>query len=249
MKNPSAPDTHKELRRRIEKKPRDAELHRELGFKLWKEGDLINALIEFRKVLRINPANREAPFALAAISRERGQFQKAFEILFDIACPESMPTPHPDAFELRRLEHQMRIFPAPYDTIDWKEFFAETERRVRVDPAYSESRMKEGRICLEQKCYDKAIRTFTRLAVLEPRNALVRLHRAMALSARRRDAEAEKEFSETLLLQPKNAAAYKGLGIIRARRGDLEKARYAFTQVLQLDPQDAEARRWLEKTG
>lgn len=249
MRVKTPPDPHRELRKRIEGKPRDVELHRELGFKLWREEDLLNALIEFRKVLVINPANREAPFAIAAISFRRGHFRKAFETLFDIACPENLPTPHPDAIDLRRLEFITRVFPAPFDNVDWKELFAETEKKVRLDADYMEARIKEGRVCLEQRCYDKAIRIFTRLAVLEPRNAIVRLHRAMALSSRRRDAEAEREFSETLMLQPKNVDAYKGLGMIRARRGDIDKARSAFQQVVRLDPDDADARRWLEKTG
>lgn len=214
----------------------------------------MEATIEFRKILVIQPGHREAPFALAAIHHQRGLMSKAYELLFGIACPDnaravdkrnhSLP-----ALNLNALVFTAADFPPPYNKLDWKEFFEELEKRVRTQTDFLERRVREGVLCLEHRCYDKAIRIFTFLATIDRRNPLIRLHRAAALSARRRDAEAEMEFNEAIMLQPTNPAAYKGLGQVRARRGDETKARQAFEQVLKLDPEDMEARRWLGRVA
>lgn len=244
----------RQLLTEIEERPRDVSLHRKLGLLCWRSGRLVEAVIEFRKILVIQPGHREAPFALAALHHQRGHFAKAYELLFGIACPENsrsiekrnhgLPVLNPGA-----LVFTAGDFPSPYDSIEWKDFFEELEKKVRTQSEFIERRMREGVLCLEHRCYDKAIRIFTFLATLDRRNPLIRLHRAAALSARRRDAEAEMEFHEAIMLQPTNPIAYKGLGQVRARRGDEAKARQAFEQVLKLDPADVEARRWIERTG
>lgn len=238
-----------ELLRAINGAPLDAALHRRIGLVFWKEGQLVEALIAFRKVARINHANREAPFAMAGISIDRGFHPKAFEFLFDVACPEALVNPTGDVIDWKKLEYNSHDFPSPYNRAEWREIYLDAEKRTKTNTQYRESRLKEGVLCIEQKCYEKAIRIFTRLAVLEPRSPIIRLHRAMALSARRKDAEAEKEFSEAIMLQPKNPEAYKGLALIRARRGDDDKARSAFEQVIKLDPTDEVAREWLQKAS
>jgi tetratricopeptide (TPR) repeat protein len=245
----SQSDEFLELIRKVEAAPRDAGLHRELGLKYWHAGRLVDALVEFRKMLKIDAADREAVFALAAISFDRAQPWKTHEHLFEIVSSSDFePGRHPE-FRWTALEKRFASFPAPYDRIDWRELFEDAEKKIRLDPGYAERAIKEGGVCHQQRCYDKAIRIFTRLAVLDPRNPEVRLRRAMALSARRRDAEAETEFAEAILLQPLNPEAYKGLALVRARTGETEKAKAAFEQVLKLDPADPDARRWLEKTG
>ncbi len=238
----------------IEKNPRDVSLHRKHGLLRWRNGELIEAVIEFRKILVIQPVNREAPFALAALHHQRKMHAKAYEILFGIACPDnsravdkrnhSLPV-----LNLNALVFSCSSFPAPYDKVEWRDLFEELEQKVKMQTSFIEQRIREGVLCIEHRCYDKAIRIFTFLAAFDRRNPLIRLHRAAALSARRRDAEAEMEFNEAIMLQPTNPAAYKGLGQVRARRGDDTKARQAFEQVLKLDPEDGEARRWLERIG
>lgn len=232
------------LRHELRKRPRDQALHRSLGFLLWRDRQYLDALIEFRKVLRLDPANTEARFALAALFHVMNKRDKTFETLFDIEYTGS-----DESFEInpQALDHRFADFPPPYRDIDWLELFREAEAAVRDDHGFLDRSVKTGYLCLEQKCYDKAIRIFTRLVMLAPRHAEVRLHRAVALSVRRRDREAEREFAEVLLLQPLNAAAYKGLALLRARRGETEKAIAAFEEVLKLDPDDPDARRWVEK--
>lgn len=80
----------------------------------------------------------------------------------------------------------------------------------------------------------------------DPANVNLRLLRARALMALRRDAEAQTEISECLRLEPGFGAAYRVLGELAARRDEIESAKIFLHEALRLDPGDTEAREWLE---
>lgn len=80
----------------------------------------------------------------------------------------------------------------------------------------------------------------------DPGNVNLRLLRARALMALRRDAEAQNEISECLRLEPGFGAAYRVLGELAARRDEIESAKIFLHEALRLDPDDTEAREWLE---
>jgi tetratricopeptide (TPR) repeat protein len=79
----------------------------------------------------------------------------------------------------------------------------------------------------------------------DPANLHLRLLRARALMALRRDAEAQTEISECLRLEPRFGAAYRLLGELAARRDEIESAKIFLREALRLDPDDAEAHEWL----
>ncbi len=79
----------------------------------------------------------------------------------------------------------------------------------------------------------------------DPGNLHLRLLRARALMALRRDPEAQTEISECLRLEPRLGAAYRLLGELAARRDEVESAKIFLREALRLDPDDAEAREWL----
>lgn len=233
----------------LEKNPRDVSLQRKLGLIRWNQRELVEAYIQFRKIHQIEPSNTESIFAMSAISLERKRETKAFELLFSIAFREEYFKKRGEAFDTFRLEKRFRDFPVPYNKVNWKDVFLELEKKIKVNAQYKNILQNEGNLCLTHKNYDKAVRLFSILCVLEPRNPLIRLCFASALSAKRNDKLAEIEFNEAILLEPKNPAGYKGLALLRARRGEIEKAKTAFEQVLQLNPDDFDAKTWLQKTG
>lgn len=79
----------------------------------------------------------------------------------------------------------------------------------------------------------------------DPSNIHLRLLRARALMALRRDAEAQNEISECLRIEPGIPAAYRLLGELAARRDESESAKIFLKEALRLDPDDVEAREWL----
>ncbi len=78
-----------------------------------------------------------------------------------------------------------------------------------------------------------------------PEDVALRLLRARALMALRRDAEAQTEISECLRLEPRYGAAYRVLGELAARRDETASAKIFLREALRLDPDDEEARAWL----
>ncbi len=79
----------------------------------------------------------------------------------------------------------------------------------------------------------------------DPDNLHLRLLRARALMALRRDAEAQTEIRECLQLEPQAGAAYRLLGELAARRDEIESAKIFLHEALRLDPDDSEARECL----
>lgn len=80
----------------------------------------------------------------------------------------------------------------------------------------------------------------------DPENLNLRLLRARALMALRRDAEAQVEIRECLRIEPRCGAAYRSLGELAARRDEIESAKIFLREALRLDPGDSEAREWLD---
>jgi tetratricopeptide (TPR) repeat protein len=80
----------------------------------------------------------------------------------------------------------------------------------------------------------------------DPSNIHLRLIRARALMALRRDAEAQNEIRECLAIEPGLPSAYRLLGELAARRDENESAKIFLNEALRLDPSDVEAREWLD---
>lgn len=232
-------DDKERLRRKMQSKPRLVPLHRDLGLLLWSEGNLLDALIEFRKVHQIEPDGIEALYAMAAISLERGMPGKTYEYLCKAGhgfgeSPLSLSPPvGPD-------------FPAPYNAVDWNELFGEIVESIEEDAEYLENAVRQGTLCLEHRQYAKALDIFTRLVALRPRHASLRIYRAIVFAAQQKDDEAEKELAEVLNFEPKNPAAWKGMATLYERRGDKVRAMKFYSKVLEYDPTDMDARSRLE---
>lgn len=78
-----------------------------------------------------------------------------------------------------------------------------------------------------------------------PGDVALRLLRARALLALRRDAETQAELGSVLRLEPRCAAAYRLLGELSARSDELSSARVFLREALRLAPDDEEAGVWL----
>ena len=79
----------------------------------------------------------------------------------------------------------------------------------------------------------------------EPRDVGLRLLRARALLALRRDAAAQAEVSEILRIDPRCGGAHRLLGELAARRDEVQSARAFLREALRLAPGDEEATVWL----
>jgi len=79
----------------------------------------------------------------------------------------------------------------------------------------------------------------------DPDNLHLRLLRARALLALRRDPEAQAEISACLHVHPRCGQAYRLLGELAARRDEIESAKLFLREAVRLAPDDPEAHEWL----
>ena len=79
----------------------------------------------------------------------------------------------------------------------------------------------------------------------EPDCVPLRLMRARAHIALRRDLEAQSDLREIIRLDPQCSVAYRLIGELAARRDEHESAAIFFREALRLDPDDREAADWL----
>jgi tetratricopeptide (TPR) repeat protein len=79
----------------------------------------------------------------------------------------------------------------------------------------------------------------------DPRSIPLRLMRARAQIALRRDVDAQHDLREVIRLDPALGVAYRLLGELAARRDENESAAIFFREALRLDPDDREATDWL----
>ncbi|HEY5947549.1 MAG TPA: hypothetical protein VIV40_18725 [Kofleriaceae bacterium] len=78
-----------------------------------------------------------------------------------------------------------------------------------------------------------------------PDSIPLRLLRAKAHIALRRDVEAQRDLREIIRLDPQYGVAYRLIGELAARRDENESAAIFFREALRLDPDDHEASDWL----
>lgn len=79
----------------------------------------------------------------------------------------------------------------------------------------------------------------------EPDCVPLRMLRARALLALRRDLEAQQDLRGLIRIDPRCGLAYRLLGELAARRDEHESAAIFFREALRLDPEDREAADWL----
>ena len=80
----------------------------------------------------------------------------------------------------------------------------------------------------------------------EPDCVLLRVLRARAHIALRRDLDAQADLRDIIRLDPQCGIAYRLLGELAARRDENESAGIFFREAVRLDPADREARDWLQ---
>ncbi len=79
-----------------------------------------------------------------------------------------------------------------------------------------------------------------------PDSIELRLLRARAQMALRRDLDAQSDLREIIRLDPQRGIAYRLIGELAARRDEHESAAIFFREALRLDPGDEEAADWLQ---
>ena len=99
---------------------------------------------------------------------------------------------------------------------------------------------------LQARQYPSVVAVCTDALTEHPDNLYLRLLRARALLALRRDQEAQGELRECLRRDPNCAQAYRLLGELTLRRDELSSAEVFLREALRIEPGDHEAEDLLE---
>lgn len=279
-----APGTYKEefinenkgLSNAVSSHPKNAALHFALGYFREEHGAEGEAIVEYRKALRLKPdfsgAHRGLGRALMATGKMDAaisEFRQALRLDPDNALThfnlgEALAERHDVDGAIRELRQVVRLEPREGrwhsflgKWLDYKgnldEAISEFREAVRLQPGVPIHHVELGAALRKKGDFEGAI--------VEYREAL-RYYRDWAEAhcglgaalASRGDIEgATREFREALRLNPEFTDAHNNLGLALERKGNLEGAIAEFREAIRLDPKSAEAHKnlgaALEKKG
>ena len=89
--------------------------------------------------------------------------------------------------------------------------------------------------------WDKAVEYYSRAIAIDPRNADVRVDRAIAYHATGKNDVAQKELLQVTRERPDHKNAWLNLGVVSRELGDRAQAIRAWERYLELDPQGEHA--------
>ena len=100
-----------------------------------------------------------------------------------------------------------------------------------------------GNLDFDSGQWDKAIEKYSRALEIDPRNADVRVDRAIAYHATGQNDVAKKELTRVTQELPSHKNAWLNLGVVNRELGDRPGALQAWQKYLELDPQGENASR------
>lgn len=188
-------------------------------------GQVDRAMNLYREILRTQPSNLEAHFALGSLHEKIGQHLKALE-QFEMAKradPENV-----DA--ALRHARAMAVL-GRYDAAE-----RELRRAVRLDPARAEIFTTLGTIGVRRGLYAQAELDLKRAIELDPESAVAHHYRGEALNQLGRVDEALDMLEQAARLDPKNPKTYYVMGIVLDKKQRPQEAGAMFRRSRELTP-------------
>lgn len=208
------------------KSPQKARPHNNLGTSMFKQGHTKEAIINYSKVLQIEPdhaiAHNNLGFAMNSLQRVKVAITHYSEALR--IKPNYERANRNLSAALRKQPHLIK----------------ELRSINNIDPA--ESHLGRGLVLADMGGTDEALEQFSEALRINPDHGEVHFQRGRLLIEKGRIDEAIHHFSEALQIDPDDADAYFNMGVALARKGRVKGAIKQFEEALRLNPVDAEAR-------
>ncbi len=209
----------------LEKNPRAAVAHANLGEVLAGRGEHAAALEHYRRALEIRPDYPEARINLANAMARLGQTAAA-ESLYASAITQS-----PADAEAR---HNLGV--VRQQAGDLAGARAAFEAAVRIDPRHARALNNLAVIVAGDGDLERALGYLDRAVAADPANAEALSNRGLILGRLGRQEEARASIERAIQVRPDYAQAHFNLGIALLAGGDREGARGAFARAVELDP-------------
>jgi tetratricopeptide (TPR) repeat protein len=200
-----------------------------LGLVYFQQGRLDEAIVQYQKVLQINPVETDALNNLGSAFLQQGRpdeaaayYQKALALQ-----PDSAAT----LYNLgNALFRQGRT----------GEAMAQYQQALAIDPSSAEARYNLGNALLQQGKIDEAMAQYQQALVLKPDYAEAHNNLGNGFVQQGRMEEAIAQFQKALTIKPDYADAHNNLGSAFLQQGRLDEAVAHYQKALAIKPGDAE---------
>ncbi|HMK49908.1 MAG TPA: tetratricopeptide repeat protein [Thermodesulfovibrionales bacterium] len=196
----------------------------------YKAGDLRNAEILFREIIRVSPKNFEALYYLANIVQDMGRAEEAIE------CYRRAIEANPGfAGTYYNLGSLLR------EGGDDEEAMAYFKKALELDPSCADIYNWIGVIYESKGQLEDAEAYYRRAICVAPKFAMAHYNLGNVMFRKGAFDEAAAYYSKALQLRPDYAKVYCNLGLVSQEKGRFDDAVSHYRKALELDPTLAEA--------
>ena len=199
--------------------------HNNLASELQKQGKIDEAIMEWEKVVQLQPRLPAANLGLGVALLNRGKYDDAIKH-FDEFLREAPRSA--DGYHLLGLAYHRQ------GKYDWA--IKNYNEALRLSPNNPDIINHLGMTLDKQGKTEQAIGEWEDVLKLEPTHADAHFNLGLAMAWQKKYERAIEHFNEALRTRPDWAEAYYYLGLAYARQGKYEQAIQNYKEVLQLEP-------------
>jgi len=220
----------------VEKSPKKARPHNNLGNALLRQGRLEEALDQYAETLRLDPGFAEAHNNLGDALVNQGRVEEALAhyaeaLRIDPKLTEVHNRLGHALLHLGRVEEALRQY----------------TRASRAHPNSAQTHNNLGNVLLHQGRVEEALAQYAKALQIDPHSAEIHTNLGLAWLQQGRLEEALHHCAEALRIHPHSAAAHNNLGLVLLRQGRVEEALHHYAEALRLNPTSAQLRSNLER--
>lgn len=198
---------------------------------LHKQGQLMQAEVAYREILRTNPTHFDALHYLGLIALQRGQVQEGIKLI-----QQALQADGKQIAALANLAMALRQLRRHDEAI------AHYHRALEVQPDSLELHYHLANALVEQRNFDEAFSVCERALAINPDSATVFQQRGTIFLILQRYEEAIADFNRALALDPNLADALANRGVALNALDRSTDALATYDELLQRKPDDLDAR-------
>jgi tetratricopeptide (TPR) repeat protein len=187
--------------------------------------DPAGALADAERAVQLAPSDPEAVAALAALYRDSGHAQQAYELL------DATIARLPDRLELREILARMYVADREYPQAE-QQLLA----LIQARPREFMPRLQLAALYVRTKRPDDAERTLKAATSALPENGTAKLAYADFLATERPLAQAQATLRQLIAADPRNYDLQLRLGALQQRAGTLQDATATYRAIVARDP-------------
>jgi spermidine synthase len=216
--------------------PLQVDEHLLFGYLQQKEGKQQEAILEYQKVLELEPNHLEARYNLALLYQKENQLEKAIQEYIKVLIKDP------------NHQYSMIGLGTAYDGLKKYDLAIQIfEEAQKLHPNNPLILYNLGEVFRKKKDYQNARKAWEDALKIDPNDAKVHSALGSLFATQSKFEAAEVEFLLALKTNPMDPETLGNLGILYARIGDRKSAIQMLIRALQIDPKNVRLRSNLEK--